>query len=220
MTIPWTVSREWAGETVAILASGPSMCAEQAQQLQGKCRVIAVNNQGIPTLVNGALCPAFAPWADILYAADATWWRKNPEALNFAGRKVTIRPENPVDEKRLPTVYSLQNGGCSGFDDRPTHIRTGGNSGYQALHLAAHLGVKRALLLGFDMRPAPDGQEHWFGSHPWRRGFKSRYDIFIIRFEKAAHEFAQRGIEVVNCTSGSALKCFPHHDVERALCLA
>lgn len=205
MTIPWSVERDWEGATVAILASGPSMRAEDASYLYGRCRVIAINNQGVPT----AGRPAMAPWADILYAADVKWWLRTPGAFDFAGAKVTIRPKLVSDDKKLPGVLSLKYGGGWGFDDRPTHLRSGGNSGYQALHLATHLGVKRALLLGFDMQPAADGAEHWFGDHAWRPGFKSRYDWYVTRFEAGAKEFTKRGVEVLNCTADSALKCFP-----------
>ena len=75
MTTQWTVPPLWQGETCAVLASGPSMSREVAELVRGRVRVIAVNNQGIDTEVNGKLEPALAPWADVLYAADAKWWQ-------------------------------------------------------------------------------------------------------------------------------------------------
>lgn len=177
------------------------------------CRSIAVNNQAIPT--NGE--PALAPWADILYAADANWWAHNKGyASVFAGRKATICPNsgehfNVVLEETLV----LGNGGPRGFDERPTHLRSGHNSGYQAVHLAAHLGVRRIVLCGFDMHSRAG--EHWFGDHHFRKGYKSRYDLFCSAFDSVAPEYKKRGIEVFNCTQGSALRSFPGRSLEEAL---
>ena len=163
MTTAWSVPRDWEGETVAILASGPSMTREQAEMVRGKVRVIAVNNQGIDTECNGAMVPAFAPWADVLYAADQKWWGcYKDRALKFAGLKVTLRSGLPFKE-----VLSLQQSSQRVFDPRPTHLASGGNSGYQAVHLAVHFGVKQIWLCGFDM-VSTDKRRHWFGNHPPR----------------------------------------------------
>ena len=82
------VPQLWPSQTVAILASGPSLTREQCEQVRGRCRVIAVSNQGIDNDVGGVTVPAFAPWADALYAADAKWWKCYADrALKFAGIK-------------------------------------------------------------------------------------------------------------------------------------
>lgn len=207
MATPWSVPRDWVGETAAVLASGPSMSREVAAAVRGRCRVIAVNSEGLLS----------APWAEVLYAADHPWWQNNPAALKFAGLKVTIRPPGGGHGFDSPEVLELKNGGPAGFDDRPTHLRTGGNSGFQAMHLAAHFGARRILLCGFDMHAPERGPAHWFGEHAWRRGRKSPYAMFVTRMTQSAPEFAARGIEVLNCTPGSALKCFPFLPLSEAL---
>ncbi len=216
MATVWSVPREWDGETCAILASGPSMTRASADLVQGRCRVIAVSNQGIPNRLRGTMVPAFAPWADVLYAADEQWWRVHSQhALSFPGRKVVIG-STPCGQSRVlrdcADVLMLQNGGRQGFDERPTHLRTGGNSGYQAVHLAAHFGAKRILLLGFDMRGT-----HWFGNHPKPLGQCNSYGRWINCFTALAPELKRRGIEVINCTPGSALKCFPFAKIDDVL---
>ena len=210
MTPRWQVTREWEGETCAVLGGGPSLSPAIADAVRGRCRVIAVNSAGILSVdAAGKTHAAIAPWADILYAADRMWWRQNLEAARaFAGVKATITPNGYTDfTPEIDGVRVLGNGGPQGFDDRTDYLRTGWNSGYQAMHLAAHLGVARVLLLGFDMH-AKKG-EHWHGDHRWRPGYKSRYPLFIRSFSIGAPEFERRGIEVLNCTPGSALKCFP-----------
>lgn len=209
----WNTTREWEGETAAVMASGPSMTYELSDKICALgIRAIAVNNQGIE--VDGV--SAMAPWADILYAADNLWWMHNAEkALAFKGRKVTIVPTSGAVRTQGEEILVMRNGGTTGFDSRTDHLRTGGNGGYQAVHLAAHLGAKRILMFGFDMHSK--GGEHWFGFHSWRVGHKGNYDMFRARFDTLAPELLRRGIEVVNCTPGSALKCFPIMTLEEAI---
>jgi len=214
MTTAWSVEPEWKGETAAILASGPSMTRAQAEAVKGRCRVIAVNNQGIDTESDGEVVPAFAPWADILFAADAKWWRcYHKQALKFAGRKVTVRATLP-----WPEVYSLvQSIEYASFDPRPTHLVSGGNSGYMAVHLAMHLGAKRILLIGFDMKDGRLRRRHWFGNHPGRLNSRGNYNGWNRAFEKLAKVLPDMGVEVINCTPDSALRCFRRSSLEDAL---
>lgn len=214
MTTEWSVEPEWKGETAAILASGPSLTREQCEMVRGKCRVIAVNNQGIDTDCDGVRVPAFAPWADILYAADSKWWRcYHDRALKFAGRKVTVRPTLPWAE-----VYSLkQSIEHPTYDPRPTHLVSGGNSGYQAVHLAVHLGATRILLLGFDMKDGRNRRRHWFGNHPEKLNSRGNYAGWMRAFDKFARVLQAMDIEVLNCTPDSALRCFRRSTLEVAL---
>jgi hypothetical protein len=209
----WTTTREWEGQTVAVLASGPSMTRDAAAKIRAAgIHCIAVNNQGIPT--NGK--PAMAPWADILYAADYSWWYNNKEAaLKFEGKKVAIDTQNDRwPWELLEAVVFLRHGGVDGFDERPGYVRTGGNSGYQGVHLAVSLGARRIIMCGFDMH-SKNG-EHWFGSHHWKRNYASRYDLFLNRFKQSAPALLERA-EIINTTPGSALKCFPMMSLEEAL---
>ena len=190
------------------------MCRETAEAVRGRCRVIAVNNQAIDTVdsTTKELIPAFAPWADVLYAADAKWWHcYKDRALKFAGLKVTIKP-NP-----WPEVHQLLQSPQRVFDPRPTHLVSGGNSGYQALQLAVHFGATRILLCGFDMRDGPGKRRHWFGSHPAKLNGQNAYATWRAAFQRIAPVLAQRGVEVVNCTPQSTLLCFRKLTIEEAL---
>lgn len=212
------VARDWEGETCAVLGGGPSMSPAIAASLRGRCRVVAVNNNGVPTVdAGGVNHEAAAPWADVLYAADRLWWHNNRAAAeNFAGLKATMMPNGFTDfVPVVDGVRILGNGGPRGFDERTDYLRTGWNSGYQALHLAAHFGVARVLLIGFDMHG--NGGEHWHGDHSWRPGYRSRYELFLSAFDELAAELGRRGVDVVNCTPGSALKCFRTAGTEEGL---
>lgn len=186
--------------TTIILATGPSLSQSQilsvhAAHLQKRAAVIVVND-------------AFklAPWADVLYAADAQWWKVNAQAaLMFAGRKVSCDAMVPYG-----SVRRLRQTGLEGYDPTPGCVRTGGNSGYQALHLAIQEGAQRVLLLGYDM-----GGTHFFGRHlpPLRNTDAATFERWAERFSA----LNGRGAEIINCTPGSAIKCFPTASLDEAL---
>ena len=189
MATRWAVPRMWTGKTAVVLAGGESLKQQSLLPLRSAAastKVIVVNN-------------SFRLWpeADMLYAADADWWRHNAqEALRFPGLKVTSH-----DCCEFRAVHLLQRTGTEGFDADPSCVRTGGNSGYQAIHTAIHAGADRILLLGFDMHGS-----HWFGQHeaPLMNPSQVNFDEWTPRFEA----LIGRGSEIVNCTPGSTLTCF------------
>lgn len=144
-----------------------------------------------------------ALWANMMYACDYAFWMHHAEwALKFPRLKATCDDSVP-----FPQVLCVKNTGTSGFDPDPSCLRTGNNSGYQALHIAIHAGAKRILLCGYDMKGG-----HWFGKHP--PGLTDadpnvHRNLFIPEFEKLAPLLPSLGVEVINCTAGSALRCFP-----------
>jgi hypothetical protein len=86
------------------------------------------------------------------------------------------------------------------------------NSGFQAMNLALHFGVKRILLLGYDMKFAKSGASHWFGDHP--DNTRSNYHRWLPNFETAAK---QNLVEIINCSRDTALEAFPRMSIEDAL---
>lgn len=200
MACAWKAEAIWRGETCAILAGGPSMSQEIADSLRGKCRVIVVNDTY-----------KLAPWADVLYAADWQWWNYHVEAQKFAGMRVGIYPVLP----HLDILYLL-NGGYGGIDYRRTHLRTGKNGGFQAVHLAYHFGAKQILLCGFDMRDV-NGKAHWHGEHPKQVNKERPYATWIKLFTHAAPLYVAHGISIINCTPDSALHCFKKRKLEDVL---
>ena len=233
MRLPfWCVEPEWKGETVAILGGGPSLTQDQLVACRGRCRVIAINN-----------AYWLAPWADILYFCDEVWWiwhhggvelrQKGAIATpvrhagyqqyrEFEGIKAALA--NARTHVNEPAVRVLQNyGDCPGLCPLPDGVYTGRNSGYQAVQLAVHLGAARLLLLGFDMR-AVGGRTHWHSGTPLaHHRATDPHDlekVMLPHFATIAESLRTRGIEVLNCTPGSAITCFPTASLEDALCRA
>lgn len=196
MVKPWSIPREWDGETVAILASGPSMSQAVADQVRAA---------GVPALVvNNTF--RLAPWADLLYAADSAWWQFTPGAQRFDGVKVSCEPVRGIPH--------LRNAGKLGYSDEPDCVHTFGNSGAQAIQIAAKAGAARILLCGFDFTGT-----HWHGAHvaPLRNSTPELMLQWADGMQLLATELASRGVSVLNCTPRSALKCFPAATLEDAL---
>lgn len=195
-----TVPKIWPNSTVVCLASGPSLTQADVDRCRGVAKVIAIKDS-----------IRMAAWAPVLYACDAKWWIAHPETKAYPGLKYGL--EVPRDR---PDVQILRNTGDTGLERQPDGIKNGRNSGYQAINVAVHLGASRVILLGYDMRPASDGQHHFFGAHSYSTAAPP-YQLFIERFETLPEGLRRAGVTVVNATQGSALPYFPLVSLDEAL---
>src|SRR3546814_7286157 len=69
--------KRWDGMTVACIASGPSLTAEDCE---------SIRTAGLPAIVTNNTWQ-LAPWADVLYAGDYQWWKRYGEECTFAGSR-------------------------------------------------------------------------------------------------------------------------------------
>jgi len=154
-----------------------------------------------------------APWADALYACGADqsqWWQRHgPGLKDFAGRRYAL------DLAAAAWATVLRNTGISGLETDPSGLRTGRNSGYQAINLAVHLGAAVIVLLGYDMQPASDGTDHFFGDHP--HGVKPPFREFRPFYETLVEPLDEIGVRVMNASRVTALECFQRCSLDEAL---
>lgn len=85
-------------------------------------------------------------------------------------------------------------------------MHTGRNSTHAAVNYAYHLGAKKIILLGVDM--GATGTGHWFGDHPKELNSLHDYPMFMDFFASLAEDLLIEGVDVVNCTRKTALRCF------------
>lgn len=216
----WTVPPIWKDETVVIAGGGESLTADQLSQCRGWARVIVIND--------GYL---LAPWADIHYFCDYKffeWHYKHEHPAQklfgkaratslfwgFQGMRVALESAAMASQYD-PSIKFLRNysspewhGGHvnekTGLElGRRDGVRTGGNSGHQAINLAVHLGVSKILLLGFDQKGT-----HWFGDHP-KPSNADFTNTLAGRYATLLKPLRKLGIAVVNVTPESALQSFP-----------
>lgn len=93
----------------------------------------------------------------------------------------------------------------------------GGNSGFQALNLAAQFGATKIILLGFDMRI--DRGVHWHGRHGDNLNNPREANMpgWRSALDQAAAAFARYGISVINASVVSTLTAYPKMPLAEAL---
>lgn len=102
--------------------------------------------------------------------------------------------------------------------DEPGVVGSGGNSGFQALNLALQFGARRILLIGFDMHSG--NGLHWYGRNTGK-GMRNPLDSSFARWCATFHTqgpiIKAMGVEVINASPDSAIRCFDTMSVEAAL---
>jgi hypothetical protein len=196
---------DWSLNTAVIVGAGPSLTDEQLLHVQQAdfVRVIAVNTSYQK-----------APWADVFYGGDYLWFKVHFARIKAlkVGAQLWTQDNAAAERWQINRIRGVNREGLGHSD-----IHMGGNSGYQAINLAFLWGCKRILLLGFDMKEGPNGEKHWHGDHPEPLVQRQTFDQWLLRFEKMALDLKAVGVSVVNCTPGSALRCFPMSDIGEAL---
>lgn len=144
----------------------------------------SVREAGIPLGVVGCAFQ-LGPHAEFVASSDSSWWRKYPEAMAFPQR-YAMHGVRGTEQVRIPALGTIV------------------NSGVLALECARRLGATRILLLGFDMRGS-----HFFGKYT--NGLTNTSDtkrkVHLDQYRRWAR--MNSTIQVINCTPGSALTCFP-----------
>lgn len=196
-----------------IIAGGPSLDLKQ-------CRTIAIAKHRDPSLtviaINDAVYPCF--WADFVYACDAQWWDYHGPLHGFRGGKISlIVPDQEGKDRNKSRVEGLElftASGTDGLDERPGFIRTGKNSGFQATHIAYHMGAKKIVWVGFDFK---NFNNHWFGQHPSPVRRSTLGINWVTWITDLGMKLRDRGVEIVNATPGSAITAFPFVDLRTEL---
>jgi len=207
----WTIPEIWKGETCVILGGGLSL-SQVDLSLIAQCRVIATND-----------AYKLAQW-DCCYFKDSNWYYQdafkdhpelgaNQEHLKlFKGLKVTSA-EGLVDE---PDIKVLKRGRRNHLEQDREFITHCNNTGAEALALAIMFGSSLILLAGFDMRKV-NGKHNWHDNHERKMPESIYKDQFMHPFKTLAIGAKTHGVEIINCTIGSALGIFPIVPMEEVL---
>ncbi len=200
------------GQTVCILASGPSQSKEQcATAIDAGWTCMAINETW-----------RIAQGAAILYGCDWQWWNaRGPSSEQWPGLRITgtvpMKKNGPAfpDDTSLNYVKVI-----SGYSrirwDGPT-LGAGSNSAFQAVNLAVRCGAKRIILTGVDCH-SPNA--HWHGGHSFPQASHQKDTLmktWIRAWSFASEDFKKRGVECINCSPGSAVDCFSKMTIEDAV---
>lgn len=195
----------WGGETIVIVASGPSAGNEKLEKLEGRCKIIAINQSW-----------QLVPFADILYGCDWDWWHRYKGVPNFKGMKVSI---DKAACKKYPDIKRMY---VEKKNDqleliKPGHTGWAGNSGFHAFNLAVQQLPEKIILVGFDMTIKHG--IHWHGSH--QKGMNNPREGNIKRWIRAmdatAEIVAAMNIRVINTSMVSMLSGFEKMPLSEAM---
>jgi hypothetical protein len=202
--------------TIVCIGTGPSLQRSQIDAAIRKgYRLFGCNN-------------AFqiAPEIELLYAVNLAWWdHYYPAVRDLPCSKWTTNAA-------ASTKYALNwiaERNAPGLSDDPEVIHHGHGGGYSLLSLAHRFGAQRVVLLGYDLKYAPDynAAERFPGSTP--RHFFGEYPLSMRHWPSAQvrggehvelvelyRSVARQGkLEVINATPDSALDAFPYIPIEQ-----
>lgn len=138
-----------------------------------------------------------APWADIIFAMDRSFWLKKWPDLP----KTRFISTAQMD---IPGVQAIP---C--FNP--------GNSGAGAISLAAHLKASKIILLGYDCKYGEGGKRHFFGDHPpGMAGNAGSIHKWPEHFRQVARRLAGK-CDIINATRETALDMWPLAKLEDVL---
>ena len=234
----WSVPNMWEGGECWILGGGPSMTGQ-----------FDIPESVVKDVRDGVLPPsAYSPylsaihnkhtiginvaylignWIDIMFFGDNGFYLAHRERLRSfpnikAGCSINIHQYACDGIKGLVRMPNKR----FGISDNRKTVVWNGNSGAAAISLAVHTGVKRIVLVGFDMK-LQDNAQHWhqlYGirnySLPTIIKGKVRelpFNRHLTGFPEIAKDARKKGVEIINASPDSAITAFPKVTVKSLL---
>lgn len=199
----WEPDRSYDGLTVVLIGGGPSLADLDLETLAGH-RFIAINSS----------CRKVRPVAtadDMLYFSDNSWNENRPDLVkDWPGIVVTSNRNSKArlgDAVRRIDVSELARR-LEAFGDWVY-----ASSGHGAACLAAIMGARRLVLIGFEAGLI-DGRSHGHADY-YQHDVAAFGERYLPAWTGLAGVFARARIEVINATPRSAITDFPFIPLER-----
>lgn len=190
------------GGLIVCVASGPSLAGWQVEAVR-KSRAFTIATNTSFRAVDGGIC----------YGCDSQWWAVYADEVKAKGLAGWTQDRDAAKRHGINWIESKAG---HGLCREPNKIHQGGNSGFQAVNLAYHLGARTIVLVGYDMQRTPRAT-HWHGEHPEQLGNAEKCAMWRAAFPALASDLKAEGVDVVNCTIATALTCFPKADLRDVL---
>ena len=201
--------------TIACIGTGPSVTQQQVDTARDKGFELYVCNNAYQ----------LAPDAKLLYGCNLAWWEHYfHEVRDLPCEKWTTN----IEAAARYELNWIAEEFMWGLSEDPDVISHGHGSGFSLVSMAHRARPDRIVLLGYDLRYAPDydgrarnigsGPRHFFGEYPpamrhWPSVQVQRgVHIELVELYRAVKE--QGLIEIINCTPDSAIDCFERISIE------
>jgi hypothetical protein len=193
----WKIPKIYDAGTVFILGGGPSINTTNFDLIKDK-PVIGVNDAYL-----------LGEWVDICWFGDCRWYYWHKDRLKQYSGLVATHCGQLLGKD--PRVKVCTRGKPAGIENKAHCVSWNRNSGASAINFAYQLGAKSLVLLGYDMRRVNE-KPNWHDNHP--SPHKNPYTGFLRVFPIIAKDAKALKMEIVNCTPGSKMDCFPIYELE------
>ena len=224
----WQVPKVWEDGDCWIIGGGPSI-VEQFNVPKEVVRQVFAGKATLETYapymepihdkhvigINAAY--VLGDWLDMVFFGDVKFYLMNRFRLAEFGRlKVSSHPKVNTPQYRDDKIkyLSRDKNHVKGISPHNDKVSWNGNSGAAAISLAAHTGVKRIYLLGFDMALNEEKQQqHWHNHYVKQNNGRVAakrlpFARHLLGFPIIATDAKARGIEIINVNPNSNINEF------------
>jgi len=194
------IARRFHNIPAVLIGGGPSLTRDQVELFR------ALHRRGHVAMFGCNDAYRICDFLDCLYAADGKWIEHHhAQVINALGDRVPlVTVDKPAAAKYPEWIAVPDYNNEPGLSRDPTTLHAGQHSGYQLIGLAYHMGVRTAVLLGYDCH---SGGQHWFGEHPTdAMRVRSNFERWVKHYDTIAAD--AHGMRIINATPGSAIRCF------------
>jgi len=207
------IPRKFSG-TGIVCGTGPSITTEAIE---------AVNTSGLFIFGANRAWEIFN--CHVVHGCNYQFWDHYwPQIKDQPFDKWTTRPEL---KGKYPGLEYIEERWEPGLSRDPSWIAAHHGTGPQLVNIAYLYGCTRLLLVGWDMRylgktgPREYTRRRYLGEDPltinhWPRTGPNGEQTGLIK-EMETIKPADYGIEIINCTPGSAMDCFPMGSLNEAI---
>lgn len=205
---PW-----WTGRPVWIIGGGASARGLPLDDLKDSGgTVVAINDSALAL-----------PWAHALVSVDRHWMGRRQNFLrSFAGEVILGVTGVEADDYPADMPGTLVRVSQRGepLSMAPTLIKSAGHSGHAGINVALLKRAHLIFLVGFDMKLADDGADHWHGGYAWSGAMNhGHYPRRAKEMDKLAVAMQKIGARAFNLNPESAITAFPFLTFGEALAL-
>lgn len=229
----WQVPKLWKNQDVWILGGGPSLTSNFniSEDVVSKVRagklplssyspfMSAIHDKNI---IGVNVSFMLGDWVDICFFGDNSFLLTY-EAQLLKSNTLKVSCAEKAKEmswvKFLPIDYRTR----GKLTNDPTKISWNFNSGSASINLAALLGAKRIILVGFDMN-MPTNQVHWHNEYrkselteQEKINRQIHFNQFLAPMPKIKKDLDALGIEIFNTSMESAINCFEKVPISKFL---
>ena len=214
------IPRKYPGDTAIVCGTGPSITPEIIK---------AVNNSGHRIFGANRAHEIFN--CDVVHGCNYQFWDHYwPAMKDLPFDKWTTRPEL---EGKYPGLEYIPERWEDGLSKESSWISAHHGTGPQLVNIAYLYGCTRLLLVGWDMRfhgrvagaalgPNEFKRRRYLDEDPLTLNHWPRFTgpdgelLGLIKEMETIHP-EDYGIEIINCTPNSAMKCFPMGDLNEEI---